>query len=230
MTVSPGRAVSILLLACGLTLATAAGPRVVAHMLMSAGEPHLAPLKQGEVPSRAQIRAAIASRSAALRWADLPSAWIDLGGLHLARAADPSLEPRIRNALLDQSLDAFRQGLAAGPARPYGWTQFAQAAYARGLSGGVVSRALGLSIDLAANERPLVIQRVRFGFRARNVLTDPAAGRVAGQVRLMAQYEPHTLAEFARKEFALAWVRAALRSSSALLARFDAAYLRLPPA
>jgi len=132
--------------------------------------------------------------------------------------------------MLDQSISAFRRGLALSPARPYGWIQFVQAAIARGLPAAEVNRLFRLSIDLAALESPLVKHRVRLGFYARTILSPSVADLIAAQVRLMARNEPHPLAEFARARFALAWVRAALRSDPALLARFDAAYLRLPPA
>lgn len=230
MGASLDRIVIVALLLGGLALAAAAGPRAAAHVLMSLSEREIDRLQRGEPLSPAQLQAAIDSRHAALRWADLPDAWIDLGGLYMARAGAASLSPRARRAVLDQSLDAFRRGLALGPDRPYAWTQYAQAAFARGLPGQAVSEALGMSLDLGAAERPLVIQRVRLGFRARNVLTPDVARRIAGEVRLMAEHETFPLAEFARAEFALAWIRAALRSDPALLGRFDAAYLRLPPA
>ena len=230
MAIALDRIVTVSLLVGSLALTVATAPRVVAHLMMSAGEPHMELVRQGKPLPPARMRAAIESRAAALRWADIPEAWVELGRLHLARAADRELSPRAVNAMLDQSIYTFRRGLALSPHRPYAWLQFLQAAIARGLPEAEVNRLFNLSIDLAALETRLVKHRVRLGFYARTILSPPVAGRIAEQVRLMARNEPHPLAEFARARFALAWVRAALRSDPELLARFDAAYLRLPPA
>jgi hypothetical protein len=221
-------AVSLCLLA-GLALIWLAAPRTVAYAVLARGNDVLADLSRGATPAPDRLLTAIASRRAALGWIDLPDTVIDMGGLYLAMARTGGLSRGDRNALLDRSIRSFERGLAAAPSRPFAWAQLAQARQLQDPASRAVDPLLRMSIRTGPREPRLISQRVRIGFAARGNLSPETAETIVGDIRRWARYDPWRLADWARPQFALPWVRRALADRPALEREFLVNYLRLPP-
>jgi hypothetical protein len=86
-----------------------------------------------------------------------------------------------------------------------------------------------MSIETGPHEPGLIRQRVRLGFAARTALSPNTASHVREEVRLWAANDAWRLADWARPQFALPWIRAALKDEPALDRQFVVNYLRLPP-
>ena len=215
-------------LVVGLAVVALALPRAVSGILVAAAEDVSSALGRGERPAQARLAVAAAAHRAALDWFDSPSIRTDLAAIELARASEPALPPRLRRAFLDAAITDYRGGLARGPARPYGWTQFAEAAFARDRMRARLDPLLDMSMATARREPPLVFRRIELGFRAGRILDAETRTAIRDQVRLAAAAAPRPLAEFARDAFALGWVRDALAADPSLLRRFEAAYFSLP--
>jgi len=213
----------------GLLLLWFAAPRTIAYAKLGYGEKVIAALSRGETPSPLQISAAIAHRRDALTWVDLPDAWIDLDSLYLAMARRAGLSMEDRAALLNRSISSFERGLGAAPYRPFAWLQLAQARLLKNPASKAVDPLLRMSIKIGPYESRLIGQRVRLGFAARAILSPETTTRVSEGVRLWAKYDAWRLADWARPNFALPWVRAALQDQPVLDRQFLLNYLRLPP-
>jgi len=220
---------TLAVLAFGLGLVWLAAPRTVAHATMAMDHAVMDALARGEEIPPARALAAISTRERALAWLDLADGWNDIGALYLMLARRPGLDGGARDALLDRSIRSTARGLALAPARPFAWLQLAQARRARDPAAPAgFATALRLSYLTAPMEPAVVRQRARLGFAARTALSKEDARRIAGDVRLWAAHDPKTLAEWARPQFALPWVRQALSGRAPLEGDFLDAYLRLP--
>jgi len=227
----PGGSIAVVstIMSAGLLLLWLAVPRTVAHTRMAQGNAVMAALSRGETAAPGQLLAAIASRRAALAWIDLPDAWIDMGSLYLALARLDALSQRDRNAFLDRSIRTFERGLTAAPSRPFAWAQFAQVHQLKDPASRAIDPLLRMSVITGPREPRLMSQRVRIGFAARNSLTPEITREIREEVRLWAAHDAWLLADWARPQFALPWVRRALAGQPALDSLFLANYLRLPP-
>ena len=223
-----GRIATLTALAAGLLLVALALPRTVAAILQAPGEDVLAALGRGERPPQPRLAVAIAGHRGALDWQDNADIHVDLGALTLARAGDASLPAPVRYAFLDAAIRQLRTGLALGPARPYAWTQYAEAELMRNGAQARIDAPLRLSLMTGRYEPRLILQRVELGFFADRILKDDMRAAIRDQVRLASEAQPRQLAEFARRRFALAWVRTALADDDTALRRFEAAYFSLP--
>jgi hypothetical protein len=87
---------------------------------------------------------------------------------------------------------------------------------------------LGLSLATGRYEPRLIMQRVALGFFADRRLRDGTRAAIRDQVRLATVAMPRELAEFARRRYALGWVRSALAADRTALRRFEATYFSLP--
>lgn len=227
-TADGGRIAALAALALGLLLVAAALPRTAATILQAQGEDALAALGRGERVSHARLATAIADRRGALDWHDNADVHADLGALNLARASDASLPPPVRAAFLDAALRQLREGLALGPARPYAWMQLAEASLMRYGAQARLDAPLRLSLMTGRYEPRLIMRRVELGFFADRLLQNPTQAAIRDQVRLATGSAPRPLAEFARRRYALGWIRTALSGEPAALRRFEAAYFSLP--
>lgn len=223
-----GRIAPLAVLAIGMLLVALALPRTVAAILQAPGEAALTALGRGEHLSGRRLAIAIAGHRGALDWQDDGEIHTDLGALNLARGSDASLPGSVRYAFLDAAIRQFRAGLALGPARPYAWTQYAEAALMRNGAQAHIDALLRLSIATGPYEPRLIMQRVELGFFADRGLRADTRAAIRNQVRLASAAMPHALAEFARRRYALAWVRAALADDTVARRRFEAAYFSLP--
>ena len=222
-------AAASLILCAGFMLLWMAIPRMAAYAKLAPGDNVIAALSRGETLAPGQLLTAISGRRKALSWIDLPDAWIDMGGLYLALARRDALLPKDRAALLDRSIRSFERGLGAAPSRPFAWAQLAQAYHLKNPASRAVDPLLRMSVTTGPQEPRLVSQRVRMGFAARANLSPRTAQKIRDEVRLWATYDAWRLADWARPQFALPWVRLALKDLPALHRRFLVNYLRLPP-
>jgi hypothetical protein len=222
-----GRAPALVALAAGVVLLALATPRVVGGILAADGAA-LAALGRGERVSATRLADAAAARRSALGWHESAETWTALAALELARSRDIRLPETARRAFVDAAITAYRRGLSRGPAQPYAWLQYGQALLARAGAGARIDPVVRLSLDLAPDEPPLVMQRVEIGFLAERLLAPDTRQAIRDQTHRVAAFAPRRLAEFARDRFALMWVREQLADDPATLRRFDAAYFSLP--
>jgi tetratricopeptide (TPR) repeat protein len=120
---SPQSLVATLLAALlGGALLLGAVPRLVAAFHLLPGDPGMALLDSGQLPSPQAYERIIASRRAAANWLPTPSTLTDLGvaSLSLAQASTGR-----RAMLLDQAERQFQAGLAGAPLDPHAWTYLA---------------------------------------------------------------------------------------------------------
>jgi len=221
-------AASVILL-IGLALLWMAVPRTIAYTKLARGDSAMAALARGnDLPLR-QVQAAISSRRDALAWTNLPDAWISMGSLYLALARRDGLSQVERLSLLDNSISSFGRGLSAAPSRPFAWLQLAQAHHLKNPTSRAIEPHLRMSILTGPHEPGLIRQRVRLGFAARTALSPETASHISEEVRLWAANDPWRLADWARPQFAMPWIRQALKGKPNLDRRFVVNYLRLPP-
>jgi hypothetical protein len=222
-------AVASVVLWAGLLLIWLSVPRTIAYAKLAPGDENMAALSRGKTVPPRQLLTAISGRREALAWSDSPDAWIDMGSLYLALARREALPQNDRNALLDRSIRSFEQGLKAAPSRPFAWAQLAQVRHLKDPASHAVDSLLRMSARTGPREPRLISQRVRIGFAARANLSRETAEYISEEVRLWATYDAWRLADWARPQFALPWVRQALEDRPALHRRFLVNYLRLPP-
>jgi hypothetical protein len=106
----------------GSALLLGAVPRLVAAFYLLAGDPGMALLNSGQLPSPQAYARIIASRRAAASWRPAPSTLTDLGvaALSLAQASSEG-----RAVLLDLAGRQLEAGLAGAPLDPHAWTYLA---------------------------------------------------------------------------------------------------------
>jgi tetratricopeptide (TPR) repeat protein len=103
----------------GSTLLLGAVPRLVAAFHLLPGDPGMALLNSGQLPSPQAYARILASRRAAASWLPSPSTLTDLGvaALSLAQASSEGRAP-----LLDLAERQLAAGLAGAPLDPHAWT------------------------------------------------------------------------------------------------------------
>ena len=185
---SPQSLVAPLLAALlGGALLLGAVPRLVAAFHLLPGDPGMALLNSGQLPSPQAYQRIVASRRAAADWLPAPSTLTDLGvtSLSLAQASTGR-----RAMLLDQAERQLQAGLAGAPVDPHAWTYLAFIHTATGdheraalalhlalrtgpLSAGAGVAAVGARPDQLAVARPRRRGAARRRIRARDA---PRAG------------------------------------------------------
>lgn len=220
--------VILAILVLGIALLVLAVPRTAAHSKLAPGKSVLSDLARGKSVSPTRIRRAIASHQEALEWLDVADGWIDLGTFALALARRTDQTENARQNWLDQSKSAISAGLSLAPSRPFAWSQLAQAHQMMNSDAAAIDPLLHMSWKTGAKEPRLLTQRVRIGYAARKALSTVTTDRLMADVRLWARHEPDDLARWGRWNYALPWIRQALRSDADLHAKFISSYLRLP--
>lgn len=225
----PSIAAAAVILSAGLWLVWLAVPRTVAYAELALGDNTLVALSRGKSLTSRQLQITISGRRDALEWIDSPDAWIDLGSLYLALARQATSSQQDRTTILDHSIRSFERGLVTAPSRPFAWAQLAQAIQLKHPASRAIDPLLRMSAATGRREPRLISQRVRIAFAARGNLTPATADMIGEDVRLWAKYDAWRLADWARPQFALPWVRLALENQPALHRTFLTNYLRLPP-
>ena len=206
---SPSRSIggsrlgALVLLIVGIGLVALALPNTAAYTAMGAGDGVLIALKRGASPSPGSIRAAIATRDAALGWmkfsqplADKAALYFDLATRSPAKSEKSSGDSfNVRDSLLDRTITLHRKALGAGPSRPYSWLRLAQAQYLRNPVARSLNRSLRLSYLTAPAEPQLALQRIQLVYAARNLIEDDIREQVARDIRLVVRFRPGFLSE-----------------------------------
>jgi hypothetical protein len=143
----------------GGALLALAAPRLIAAFCLLPGDPGMALLDSGRLPSSAAYERILASRRAAARWLAAPATLIDLGvtSLSLAQASVGR-----RAILLDQAERQLRAGLAGAPADAHAWTYLAFIHTATG-DHERAARALDLALRTGPYEPQLALPRSALG-------------------------------------------------------------------
>jgi tetratricopeptide (TPR) repeat protein len=130
----------------GGALLLGAVPRLVAAFLLLPGDPGMALLESGQLPSPQAYQRIVASRRAAASWLPAPSTLTDLGvaSLSLAQASTGS-----QAMLLDHAERQLQAGLAGAPLDPHAWTYLAFVHTATG-----DHERAALALDLALRTGP----------------------------------------------------------------------------
>jgi hypothetical protein len=136
-----------------------AAPRLIAAFCLLPGDPGMALLDSGRLPSPAAYERMFASRRAAAHWLAAPATLIDLGitSLSLAQASVGR-----RAILLDQAERQLRAGLAGAPANAHAWTWLAFIHTATG-DHERAARALDLALRTGPYEPQLALPRSALG-------------------------------------------------------------------
>ena len=150
-------------------------PRLIAAFCLLPGDPGMALLDSGRLPSSAAYERIFASRRAAARWLAAPATLIDLGvtSLSLAQASVGR-----RAILLDQAERQLRAGLAGAPADAHAWTYLAFIHTATG-DHERAARALDLALRTGPYEPQLALPRSALGLTNWPWLDRRAAARLS---------------------------------------------------
>lgn len=143
----------------GSALLALAVPRLVAAFYLLPGDPGMALLDSGQLPSPAAFERLIASRRAAAVWVAAPSTLIDLGVATMSLA---QVTPDRRPTLLHQAERYLGAGLAVAPADPHAWTYLTFIHTATG-DHERAARALDLALRTGPYQPELVLPRAALG-------------------------------------------------------------------
>jgi tetratricopeptide (TPR) repeat protein len=143
----------------GIVLLALAVPRLVAAFYLLPGDPGMALLDSGQLPSPAAYERIIVSRRAAASWLPASSTLVDLGVASLS-LAQVSVGRRAR--LLAQAERQLRAGLAGAPADPHAWTYLAFIHTATG-DHERAARALDLALRIGPYQPELALPRAALG-------------------------------------------------------------------
>jgi hypothetical protein len=154
----------------GSALLLGAVPRLVAAFHLLPGDPGMALLNSGQLPSPQAYARIVASRRAAASWLRAPSTLTDLGiaALSLAQASSEGRMP-----LLDLAERQLEAGLAGAPLDPHAWTYLAFIHTAMG-DHGRAAQALHLALRTGPYQPELALPRSALGLTNWPWL-DPAA-------------------------------------------------------
>ena len=143
----------------GSALLLGAVPRLVAAFHLLPGDPGMALLESGQLPSPQAYQRIVASRRAAAAWSAAPSTLTDLGvaSLSLAQASSEG-----RAILLDLAERQLQAGLAGAPLDPHAWTYLAFIHTATG-DRQRAAQALHLALRTGPYEPDLALPRAALG-------------------------------------------------------------------
>jgi hypothetical protein len=159
----------------GSALLLGAVPRLVAAFHLLPGDPGMALLNSGQLPSPQAYARIVASRRAAAWWLPTPSTLTDLGvaALSLAQASSEGRAP-----LLDLAERQLEAGLAGAPLDPHAWTYLAFVHTATG-DHERAAQALHLALRTGPFQPELTLPRAALGLTNWPWL-DPAARALFG--------------------------------------------------
>lgn len=143
----------------GSVLLLGAVPRLVAAFHLLPGDPGMALLNSGQLPSPQAYERIVASRRAAAAWLPAPSTLTDLGVAWLSLAQASSQR---RAILLDQAERQLRAGLADAPLNPHAWTYLAFIRTATG-DHERAAQALHLALRTGPYQPELALPRAALG-------------------------------------------------------------------
>jgi hypothetical protein len=156
----PGSLIAVLFAGLlGGALLLGGGPRLVAAFHLLPGDPGMALLDSGQLPSPQAYRRIVASRQTAAAWLPAPSTLTDLGvaWLSLAQASTDD-----RAVLLDRAAHALEAGLVGAPLDPHAWTYLAFIHTATG-NHERAARALRLALRTGPYQPELALPRAALG-------------------------------------------------------------------
>ena len=220
---------SITILIFGALIVYMTGPRVVGYLVMQGGDSTIFELARGKEVSPHKIGIAVAGRKASLRWFRRGRTHLEIAGLYLVLADNPSVSREIRKSLIKKSMSAFRTGLALAPRNPYSWIQFVQAHIRQDRHSSELNIPLRMSYYTAPEEPKIVVARVQVGYRARNIISSKFRPNFQNDIRLNLKHQPRQLTFFARRQFSLPWLRDMVKGNPKLLRDLYNEFLRLPP-
>lgn len=152
-------------------------PRLVAALHLLAGDPGVALLHAGQLPSPAAFRRIVASRQSAAWWVSEPATFADLGLAYLSLAQTSAPGTGQRGPLLDLATRHLQSSLSLAPADPYAWTYLAFVHTATG-DHARAAGALELSLRTGPYQPDLVLSRAALGLANWPWLAHATAGRL----------------------------------------------------
>ena len=120
----------------------------------------------------------------------------------------------------DRAAALLREGLAARPAAPHGWTRLARVRLRQGRDTQAVREGLVLAVTTGPVVRRLAVPRLEVGLRIWDGLTDYERGLVRRQARIAFEERPQATVRVALSAGRVGVVRGALTGLAAR-ARFD---------
>jgi hypothetical protein len=143
--------------------------------------------------------------------------------------ADRSADRAIADKRLMSAADAARATIRVSPSNLIAWVLLAMALDSRDPRDPATLAALARSIHIAPYDPRLLGYRISLAMRHWQKLDDQSRKLAGGQIRRIGEQNMRYLAELTRESFGLPAVHEAMKENPALKARFDAAYLSLPP-
>jgi tetratricopeptide (TPR) repeat protein len=176
-------------LAAGLlggALLLGAVPRLVAAFHLLSGDPGMALLNSGQLPSPQAYARIIASRRAAVSWLPAPSTLTDLGvaALSLAQASSEG-----RASLFDLAERQLEAGLADAPLDPHAWTYLAFIHTATG-DHERAAQALHLALRTGPYQPELALPRAALGLTNWAWLDPDARARLGAEFAHAMRFAP----------------------------------------
>lgn len=115
------RIVGVLTVALGCLVLALALPRAAAYFSLMPGDAAAHLMFSEQKVTREGYLRLIRSREAALRWVDLPQAWVHLGGARYVRYLDGEVPTFAEERHLRQARAELERGLARSPAHRFAW-------------------------------------------------------------------------------------------------------------
>jgi tetratricopeptide (TPR) repeat protein len=209
----------------GSVLLLGAVPRLVAALHLLPGDPGMALLNSGQLPSPQAYARIVASRRAAAAWLPAPSTLTDLGiaALSLAQA---SIEGRAR--LLDLAGRQLEAGLAEAPLEPHAWTYLAFIRTATG-DRERAAQALHLALRTSPYQPELALPRAALGLTNWPWLDPDARARFGPEFAHALRLAPDRFTGDVLASGRSAEARAALAAAPAARRAFDRQIEELRP-
>jgi hypothetical protein len=220
-------------LGVGIALASAAGllylsvPRTVAAFLALPGDRVFERVQRGETVSLAEVQTLAESRRRAVRWADWPSAWSDLGYAEHEIAYRRSRDSgHIEPALIDRALAATQQALAHAPLESEGWGRLALLRYVSRGETEAAAKAFGMALLTGPVRPKQVSYRLDLAFRLWPRLSSDDRALVARYARTSWRYAYEQIVATADTPARIGIMRAIYAPDPAILTSFEALLAR----
>ncbi len=199
-------------------------PRTVAALLALSGDSVYRRIEAHEKVSRADLRELVKSRIAVARWVGQPRAWTDMAVAQLLIAfPDDNKNSAPDPAMLDQAIQALKDGLARSPTDPNAWARLALAQYYRNGPTADLAPPLTMSILTGPFKPEFLVIRLDLALRVWSHLPPDSRNLVFQQVRFAWRRYPKETTALATGPVRTGIIRAALAATPEALARFEAA-------
>jgi tetratricopeptide (TPR) repeat protein len=201
----------------GSALLLGAVPRLVAAFHLLPGDPGMALLNSGQLPSPQAYERIVASRRAAAAWLAAPATLADLGvaALSLAQASAEG-----RPALLDLAERQFQAAVAGAPIDPHAWTYLTFVHTATG-DHERAAQALDLALRTGPYEPDLTLPRAALGLTNWPWLAPAARARLGAEFAHALRLAPDRFAADVLDSHRSQEVRATLAAAPAELRELD---------